>query len=375
MRLASFTTAAFLSLSVGGAALSNNAGATDQPDWNPQAAAQYLDHRENWWQFWTEAQLDHRTICVSCHTVLPYALARPVLRWRNGEGGPTVSEQRMLASVEQRVSNWSQMQPYYSEAVGVGKAAQSRSTESVLNVLILASYDAQQGQIRAVTQTAFDNAWALQESTGGWNWQDFKLAPWETADSGYWGTTLLTLAAYRLPESFASDARNHTHLEQAQAYLRSAYAAQPLINQLYVLWASSKVPALLDRSQRQTLLNQLRGLQQPDGGWRNAGLNHTVRKDHSAAPAESDGFVTALVVLGLRSTGTTENERMLQRAEAWLRSHQRADGSWPAASMNKLREPKGLIAPFMSDAATGYAALALIDPSGGCCHERREDQR
>lgn len=362
MRLASSTTAAFLSLSVAGA-LSNYAGATDLPGWNPQAAAHYLDHRENWWQFWTEAQLDHRTTCVSCHTVLPYALARPALRRRNGEGAPTASEQRMLASVEQRVSNWSQMQPYYSEAVGVGKAAQSRSTESVLNVLILAAYDAQQGQVRAVTQTAFDNAWALQGSAGGWNWQDFKLAPWETADSGYWGATVLTLVAYRLPESFASDARNRTHLEQAQAYLRTAYAVQPLINQLYVLWASSKVPALLDRSQRQALLNQLRELQQPDGGWRNAGLNHTVRKDHSAAPTESDGFVTALVVLGLRSTGTAETEPMLQRAEAWLRSHQRADGSWPAASMNKLRDPEGEIAFFMSDAATGYAALALLDPS------------
>ncbi len=363
MRRTSFTTAALMSLSVAGALAIHDARAAGPLGWSPQAAAHYLDHRESWWQFWTEARLDHGTTCVSCHTVLPYALARPALRRVDGETAPTAAEQRLLASVEQRVNNWSEMQPYYSEAVGVGKAAQSRSTESVLNVLILAAYDTQQGQVRAVTQAAFDAAWALQQPTGGWNWQDFKLAPWETADSGYFGATLLTLAAHRLPESFVTDARNRAHLEQLQAYLRAEYAAQPLINRIYVLWASSRSPALLDRSQRRALLAELRPLQQSDGGWRSAGLNHIGRKDHSPDPTESDGYVTALVVLAMRSTGTADSEPTLQRAEAWLRSHQRADGSWPAASMNKLRDPESNAAPFMSDAATGYAALALLDQS------------
>ena len=363
MRRASFTTAALLSLSLAGAACLHDARAGEPPAWSPQTAAHYLDHRENWWQFWTEAHLDHGTICVSCHTVLPYALSRPELRRLNGEKAPTVMEQRLLSNVEQRVSNWSQMQPYYSEAAGVGKSAQSRSTESVLNAVILAAYDAQQGQVRDVTQTAFDNAWALQQSTGGWSWQDFKLSPWETADSSYFGVTLLALEAHRLPASFASDARNSTHLEQLQAYLRSAYASQPLINRIYVLWASSKSPTLLDRTERRALLEELRHVQQSDGGWRTAGLNHIGRKDHSADPAESDGFATALVVLALRATGTDKTEPMLRRGEAWLGSHQRADGSWPAASMNKVRDPESEAAPFMSDAATGYAALALLDHS------------
>lgn len=363
MRRAYFTTAALMGVAVAGALALLQARASARHDWDPQAAAHYLDHRENWWQFWTEARLDHGTICVSCHTVLPYALARPALRRRNGEGAPTVMERRLLATVEQRVSDWSEMQPYYSEAVGVGKAAQSRSTESVLNALILAAYDGQEARVRPVTQAAFDAAWALQQPQGGWIWQDFKLSPWETADSGYLGAALLTLAAYRLPPSFAADARNRPHLEQAQSYLRAGYAAQPLINQIYVLWASSKVPTLLEGAQRRALLAQLRDRQQPDGGWRSAGLNHIARKDHSADPAESDGYVTALVVLALRATASSEQEPMLQRGEAWLRSHQRADGSWPAASMNKQRDPESEAAPFMSDAATGYAVLALLDPS------------
>ena len=55
--------------------------------WNPQSAAVYLDEREVWWQKWPPAQMDHGTVCISCHTVVPYALVRPALRKRLSEGG------------------------------------------------------------------------------------------------------------------------------------------------------------------------------------------------------------------------------------------------------------------------------------------------
>ena len=48
-------------------------------DWDQQAAARYLDSRETWWQGWDHAKRDHDTVCVSCHTQVPYALARPEL--------------------------------------------------------------------------------------------------------------------------------------------------------------------------------------------------------------------------------------------------------------------------------------------------------
>jgi len=157
----------------------------------------------------------------------------------------------------------------------------------VLNAVILASYDRQQTQVRALTQAAFDAVWALQDSNGGWNWQDFQLAPWETADSGFFGASMLLLSARRLPASFLNDAGNRSHLERLQEYLRALYPSQPLINRLYVLWASSELPALLDHPQRRALLDELRRLQQIDGGWRSAGLNRIEREDHSPAPTRS----------------------------------------------------------------------------------------
>src|SRR5438309_1994089 len=42
--------------------------------WSPEAAARYLDSRAAWWQSWPKSQRDHETVCVSCHTMLPYAL-------------------------------------------------------------------------------------------------------------------------------------------------------------------------------------------------------------------------------------------------------------------------------------------------------------
>ena len=46
------------------------------PTWNRDAATKYLDDRETWWQGWPRAQKDHGTVCISCHTVVPYAMVR-----------------------------------------------------------------------------------------------------------------------------------------------------------------------------------------------------------------------------------------------------------------------------------------------------------
>ena len=53
---------------------------TASSGWDARAAAAYLDGRQAWWMTWSGANRDHDTQCVSCHTALPYALARPALR-------------------------------------------------------------------------------------------------------------------------------------------------------------------------------------------------------------------------------------------------------------------------------------------------------
>jgi len=83
--------------------------------WNPRTAASYLDYRENWWAGWMPATLDHGTFCVSCHTAMPYALARPTLRTALAEPGPSADEQMLVENVKKRVRMWKEVGPYYPD--------------------------------------------------------------------------------------------------------------------------------------------------------------------------------------------------------------------------------------------------------------------
>src|SRR5436309_14810329 len=77
---------------------SNDAGV-----WNSQSAAAYLDQRLSWWITWKNAERDHSTFCISCHTALPYALGRPGLRAVLREQGRAANERRHLENVTKRV--------------------------------------------------------------------------------------------------------------------------------------------------------------------------------------------------------------------------------------------------------------------------------
>jgi len=352
------------------------ASAADIPNypkrWNPAAAATYLDKREIWWQNWPSAQMDHGTVCISCHTVVPYALVRPALRRQLNEKEISAPEAAMLTSIEKRVNDWPEMTPFYTDAAnGPGKTTQSHATEAVLNAVILSAYDAADGHLSSATQTAFNEAWALQEETGvnagGWNWQDFHLAPWESPEAGYQGAALIAIALGDTPDRYASEPEVREHVKQLQGYLRRHYAALPLMGQLYALWASARLPGLLTGADRTELVEKISDLQLHDGGWalpsldQQPGLRHYL-VDHwkqVSNTAESDGCATGLVVLALEEGSVKPQDPTLNRGLQWLQRHQQKDGSWHASSLNGPRDPYSDMGQFMSDAATGYAALAL----------------
>ena len=143
-----------------------------------------------------------------------------------------------------------------------------------------------------------------------------------------------------------------------KGYLRKHYSEQPLLNQLSVYWASAASPELLSDAERAELLRKVRALQQVDGGWRLSALEVRERLDKTSQPTVSDGFATALVALALEAN-VGGKDGSLARALAWLEQHQGSDGRWQAYSLNKERDPESNIGKFMSDAATGYAVLAL----------------
>jgi squalene-hopene/tetraprenyl-beta-curcumene cyclase len=334
------------------------------PTWNSAAAERYLDARAEWWVTWKDSQRDHGSVCVSCHTMLPYVFSRPVLRRELHQSALSPSEQIILASVQKRVSLWNEVQPYYlDEKFGPGKSIQSRSTESVLNALVLSSRDAGRNEFSALTRKALDAAWALQlqsgESAGAWDWQVFDLAPWESADSQYQGATFMALAVAWGPKNYRDSGQIQPNLQLLRSYLKRELAQEPLLNRAVLLWATSNWPDLLASDDRRQLADQLIAQQRADGGWNLASLGSWTRSDHTPEDASSDGYATAIATLALKQFSAAQYKDSWKKGRKWLETHQRDDGSWRAYSLNKTRDPDSNVGHFMSDAATSYAVLAL----------------
>jgi squalene-hopene/tetraprenyl-beta-curcumene cyclase len=347
--------------------------------WDPKTAAAYLDYREGWWMEWTGSARDHGTFCVSCHTALPYALSRPVLRASLAEQGPSINERKLIENVTKRVRLWKEIGPYYSDQGYDHKTAESRGTESVLNALILASYDAQSGQLSDDTRAAFDNMWALQqtagENRGTWLWLQFDQEPWEANDSAYYGAALAARAVGIAPGNYASTLGIQDNVARLRDYLNRESAAQSTLNRVFFLWASTKLPGLLVPEQRDAIVKEILRRQQADGGWRLASItwrwngwslrsleNMWLREDGTPMEGKSDGVATSLMTLALQEAGVPRDNAQLKRGLSWLMSNQNAaEGFWPASSVNKRRHKSSDTGRFMSDAATAFAVLALTE--------------
>ncbi len=333
--------------------------------WNRKAAAAYLDQRATWWSSWPNAQRDHGTFCISCHTALPYALARPALRQSLGESGPSPSEAALLASITKRVTMWRDVEPFYPDQTrGVPKTSESRATEAVLNAVILAGRDARSGSTSDEGRRAFDNMWALQmktgEQTGAWTWLQFHNEPWEGDSSPFHGATLAAIAIHSAPGGYAAAPENAERVKALHDYLRKANEKQPLLSRAMLLWASTTAPALLARETRQAIVDALLGAQQDDGGWSTASLGSWKRNDGTPLDARSDGYATGLVTFALEPVNDTRAQTQVKRGLAWLVAHQDpATGAWFASSLNKQRDSASDVGRFMSDAATAYSVLAL----------------
>jgi hypothetical protein len=345
---------------------SSTAGA---PSWSPQAAAAYLDGRLAWWADWPQAARDHGTFCVSCHTAAPYAMSRLTLRAALGEQAPSSVERRLLDNVIKRVRMWDEVEPFYPDQVrGVPKTAESRGTESILNAVVLASYDAPRGVLSSDTRLAMDHLWALQlksgDAKGAWSWLQFHNAPWE-GDSQYYGATLAALAVAATPVSYRSIVEVQEGLQSLREYLRQNRASQTLMDRMILVWASTKLPGLLSAAEQKAIMDEALARQQADGGFSlSAFVGAWKRHDNTPLETKSDAYATGVVALVLQEAGVSRDQPQLQRSLAWLIKNQdKTEGRWLAYSLNKQRDLASDVGRFMSDAATAYAVLALSHKS------------
>jgi hypothetical protein len=137
-----------------------------------------------------------------------------------------------------------------------------------------------------------------------------------------------------------------------------------LHHRLVLLWASTKLPGLLDEGQRQSLITEVLRAQNPDGGLSLSALLLKSGKGKARlTDADSDGYATGLVTLVLQQTAMPQARPRCGAAS--YRSHVnssvavgpgsggRRDSGWRARSTS----PQSL-----ADAVTAYAVLALTEP-------------
>jgi len=346
--------------------------ATDEPSsiansssWSGKAAAAYLDGRMVWWMGWDVAARDHKTFCVSCHTVVPYAMARPALRATLAEHAPSATERQLLANVIKRVRMWKEVEPFYPDAKrGVPKTSESRGTESILNAVILVSYDAPTHKLSPDARLALDNMWGQQlktgEARGAWPWLQFHNSPWE-GDSQYYGAALAALAVGSAPGNYQTSPQIQNNMKLLREYLVRERESQILISRLVLLWASMKAPGLLTPAQQKSIIDEALGKQQADGGFSlSAFVGGWKRHDGTPLETKGDGYATGVVTFLLQQAGMKRDQPQLKRGLTWLMLNQdKTEGRWLGYSLNKQEDLSSYTGHFMSDAATAFAVLAL----------------
>jgi squalene-hopene/tetraprenyl-beta-curcumene cyclase len=330
--------------------------------WKPDGAGKYLDERQKAWFGYAR--------CISCHSGLPYALARPALRKVVDARTPTETETKLLAQIKLRVANWKNLDTkafglYYDSSEVMKK--QSWGTEAVFNAVILAFDDCYQGKSSpgAATKQAFSNLWQTQvkagDNKGSWEWLDFNEAPWGNKEARYLGAALAAIAVGTAPGNYIPGADTDTDARVAllRGYLKDQLGKQSLHNRAWGLWAAAKVEGILTKAEQNKLIEQLLGKQRHDGGWSLPSLGTWVRNDRTAQETGSDGYATALVLHVLQTAAVPKNHDQVGRGLAWLNRNQAATGAWRSVSLVKKRDPSSHTGKFMSDAATAFAVLAL----------------
>jgi squalene-hopene/tetraprenyl-beta-curcumene cyclase len=332
---------------------------------NGKAAAAYLDGRMNWWSTWPVSARDHGTFCVSCHTVLPYAMSRPALRHTLEEAMPSPTEVKLRDDVVKRVRMWHDVEPFYSDAQqGAPKTTESRGTESILDAMVLASSDAASGRLTPDTQLAFQNMWGQQlqsgDAQGAWSWLQFHNAPFE-GDSQYYGAAMAAIAVGIAPGSYSASSDIQPKLDLLRQYLIREREKQTLLDRVVLLWASTRISGLLTPSQQNEIVSEALSKQQADGGFSLSALvGAWKRRDHTPLESKSDGYATGLVTFVLQDMGMPRDQPQLKRGLTWLVANQSlSEGRWLSYSLNKQRDLSSDVGRFMSDVATAYAVLSL----------------
>lgn len=283
---------------------------------------------------WTESRQ-----CGTCHTNVPYLMARPWLGLK-----PSPEEKMIRTFFEDRVRHWDRGQ----------KGDRPRwDAEVVVTAAALAGHDAGgSGKLHPLTRQALDRMWKVQRKDGGWTWLRCNWPPMEHDDD--YGAVLAAVAVSLAPDGYARTDAARAGLDRLRGYLRTN-PPPTLHHRSWLLWASVRLDGLMSKQEQAQTVKELLVRQRKDGGWNLTSLGdwkgHDGRVNDTDAP--SDGYGTGLAVYVLRQTGLPADHPALKRGADWLRANQRVSGRWFTRSLNNDRTH------YVTNTGTAFALLAL----------------
>jgi squalene-hopene/tetraprenyl-beta-curcumene cyclase len=302
---------------------------------SPAKAAAFLDAAAiNW---------TRRKQCVTCHTNLPYAWARPSLK---AHESPALGEVR--AFLEKIAENWEAGKPTRKLVVPYAWDSQIVGT-----AVALAVHDARTtGKLHPLTKKAFEKTWAIQRPDGAWSWPDCDWPPLERDE--YFGAAYVAIGVGLAPDDYARSEAAKPGLDRLRAYLKS-HPAPDLHHRIMLLWASLKLDGLMTPAEREATLRDVLALQRDDGGWCLPSFGDWKRHDGTPnrKDAPSDGYATGLAVYLLRISGFEVGHPAVKRGAEWLKSNQRESGRWFTRSLGTDDNH------YLSHVGTAYAVMAL----------------
>jgi len=293
-------------------------------------AARYLDVASLHWQ--------KSRNCVACHVNVGYMYARPALRSVLEDSG----EVRGLFE-EYVTKRWKERPPQdVQETVIVASGLTFNDLQTT-------------GRLHPITRQALRVMWDFQRDDGGWTWRNDGYPPTEYDE--HYGVTLAALTVGIAPDRYVETDEARQGLEKIRRFLND-HRPLSLHHRAMIAWVSCRVRDVMNDRQRVQTLNELLGLQRPDGGWSTGGLladwPGLTRKDGKPHDTKtSDAYATGFAIVVARELDVSSKDPRLRRGIDWLLGNQRISGKW------FCRSPATDSRHYFSNFGSAFAILAL----------------
>ena len=288
--------------------------------------------------------------CVTCHTNGTYMALRPSLIGPLGEPSQEVRDLFVTLLRD-----------------GIRQLGEDRRLGDSHLIYIargLAEWDAHvSGQLSADTSIALKQLFDRQLPTGEWTpilqcWPPLESSAFQEA-------TVAAMAVGAAPGwlSGLTDQALKDGVQRLKHYLRTVEPPHDY-GRVVLLWASARLPGLLEQGEKAEIIEMIRRKQRADGGWSirtfarpeqwgDGRRADKLRNEKEFSNPPSDGHQTGLALIALQEAGVDAGDSTVRRGVQWLLRNQRQSGRWWTRSLNTDKYH------FITYSGTLYPLLAL----------------